>query len=443
MLKKKQANLAKAVAKKKAGVVINIDAQNVAPDAPQQQQLGAELVVVPVLLVDAAPGPPPEPQPPEIAPVIKKPTIEVIINDPHFKSRMPTNVADPNEDAAGSSQNKESSSLLKSGFWLQPTNGYKTSVDSKLSAEELRDKAFLYANQITDYLKRINNFNLDNTIDQVIFRNMLSYAIARLFLCLWQISKKIQVPLFDVKDFAEWRHFFAHLADTAEINCLTDLAIKLNVDELINNNNNHPPVFLGHFQKCQLQKAALYKEFSKEWEIFSNRNNNNRQEAVRFFAVNTCITRIRETAQQVVAIRGKFPENQLIIKQFFAAIKSRSSIIKEDALLATKVNDCSIAIKMLLAKIGEDLVLLRKYYPEIWQRLSSFSDPSMDLSRICHKLIQGRNNVFHDPVKDISNNFLISASLYMPNFIRCLETIQNEIAQSSDFSSGVAAGCGT
>jgi hypothetical protein len=224
---------------------------------------------------------------------------------------------------------------------------------------------------------------------------------------------------------------------------LTDLAIKLNVDELINNNNNHPPVFLGHFQKCQLQKAALYKEFSKEWEIFSNRNNNNRQEAVRFFAVNTCITRIRETAQQVVAIRGKFPENQLIIKQFFAAIKSRSSIIKEDALLATKVNDCSIAIKMLLAKIGEDLVLLRKYYPEIWQRLSSFSDPSMDLSRICHKLIQGRNNVFHDPVKDISNNFLISASLYMPNFIRCLETIQNEIAQSSDFSSGVAAGCGT
>jgi hypothetical protein len=338
--------------------------------------------------------------------------IEVIFYDPRLPEQLENDlrktlkgkskVVNPSSLANSSrkiSQQNRASFFGKSGASSveNTSRQSKVSIPSPLDAVALRNKALIHAEVISDYPRFMLEYDFENSTEKAIFYNSLTYNIACLFVCLWEISLKTGVEPTAEEEQRKWRHFFAHLADKAEINLLTDFTLKFEVGSLLYNNAS-PEVMLQHFQNRQLNKTELYRHLEREWfnNFKNNPNNNNHEEVVPFSDANEYLDRMQLLAQQFVAI----------------------SVHKKSTSMA---DDCLDAMKMLLAKIGENAVLLRDRYPEAWNKLSSLQ-PSWNF-------IKFRNAVFHKIEIDITYAELQHAmsSMPMPVVIKLLETVRNEI----------------
>jgi hypothetical protein len=330
-----------------------------------------------------------------VVPVVVPPVVEVP-SVPNPQKQQIEIVINNSEEAFNNSKKRKGKQPVQKknspSFFIKKEEGSsskKASFPSQLSVEEVRDQALIYVNNVTNCLAQINR-DFEDPIEQAIFRNALTYSMARLFVCLWEVSLKANVPFVTEEEQRKWRHFFAHLADKAEINALTDAAYVISSNLGENNNNITPEALLQLFQSCQLNNTALYLGFSQEWNEF-RKNKNNNEKIVAFFSASECLDRMKTLAQQFVDISNS-PMNE----------------------------DREAAMKMLLAKIGENAALLKNDHPEVYEKLIFQFDVSY--------FIKFRNQVFHQIGKEEEADL---TDAHMPDFILSLDTLHDEIIKNA------------
>ncbi|MGB6976724.1 MAG: ankyrin repeat domain-containing protein [Gammaproteobacteria bacterium] len=349
----------------------------------------------------------------------EKPLIEVI-NEPRSQAQIEkdsrgtlkgkSKEVNPSSSASSSKkpQQNRTSFFGNSGEISIPSTSRqpKVSVLSLLNAEALRNKALVHAEVISDFPRFMLEYNFEDSTEKAIFYNSLTYNMTCLFVCLWEITLKTGAAPIAEEEQRKWRHFFAHLADRAEINLLTGLAMEFEVGPLLNSNNNSPEVMLQHFQNRQLNNTEFYRHLEREWfnNFRKNPNNNNHEEVAPFFDANECLDRM-----------------QLLAKQFVAISNHKKTTSMAD--------DCLDAMKMLLAKIGENAVLLRDRHPEVWEKLK----PPLGLIKRSN-FIKFRNAVFHEVEIDITDAELWHVQRSMPVVIELLEVIRNDMAKQNEMA---------
>jgi ankyrin repeat protein len=351
--------------------------------------------------------------------VLKKSQLEVIIYDPKTQGRIEDalkNNKGKNKDTSNSSGNSDkkgkkpqqnrASFFGKRGEGSVPSTSRqsKVSILSPLDAAALRNRALVHAEVISDYPRFMLEYNFDDSTEKAIFYNSLTYNMTCLFVCLWEISLKTGAVSIAEEEQCKWRHFFALMADKAEIKLLTDFAIEFEVGSLVNNNNTSSEAMLQHFQNRQLNNTELYRHLEQEWfnNFKINPNNNNHEEVAPFSDVNECLDRMQILAQQFVAISNH---------------KKTTSL----------GDDCLDAMKMLLAKMGENADLLRVCHTEVWNKVASLQ-PSRNFLKF-------RNAVFYEVKIDITDAELQHAKDSMPVVIELLEKVRNEMPNAAKSSS--------